>query len=170
MGFKKRISEQTELVSQFDDVFVLGFTEEQQEEYRNTLDIKKLGDFSDMTEKPAVFRVDPLKPKFEYMAFSHDPDTWGIFAAHVKEIRNAEVELTFQGENIDPVHRAEIPARIVQDIASMIVALCNKSGDDYFFTPSVASLHYGQRVKARHAAKKMESVAALAGAISKPTQ
>lgn len=170
MGFKRRLTERVSLVSQFDDVFVSAFSEDKREKYRETLEVDVLGDMKDMEEKPAIFIVEPLKPKYEAVAHGQFQDIWAVFAGHVKDILHSDIELEMDGEVVAAKHRAEIPMRIVHDIAGMIIALANKSGEDYFFTPSVAALHFDQRMTSKNAAKQMEPAAILAAAINKNTK
>lgn len=169
MGFEKRVSAETKLVSLFDDAYVTGFTDEQRESYEGTLDIGKLGDITGKDKKPAVFVCKPLMPKYEYLAFDAFPDYWGIFKTHVVSIEGGPFEVVRENEQIVDTQRGDFPTRIVQDIASQIVALCNKSGGDYFFTPSGAAQHYAQAVKARLAVKQMMKSANTAAAIIKNT-
>lgn len=169
MGFEKRVSAETRLVTLFDDAYVLSFTDEQREAYENSLDIEALGDMNKLVKKPAVFVCQPLKPKYEYMAFDVYPDYWGIFKTHVTEMRDGPFDIARENEKIVDTMRGDFPTRIVQDIASQIVALCNKSGGDYFFTPSGAAQHYAQAVKSRHAVKQMMKSANTAAAIIKST-
>jgi hypothetical protein len=159
MGLEKRPSDPVELVSIFDNSFILEFSEKQREEYMDTLDIAVLGNISQMEDKPVVFKALPLRVKYEHMAYSDYPDAWGIFQNHVIDVKYFDaVKLEWKHERIEDSCRDDIPPRVVQDIANQIAATANKSGENFFFTPPQGALLYARRVQTKSAARKMSKM------------
>lgn len=158
----KRLKGRFELVTHFERGFV-SIDKDKRDKYTTTLDIRELGDLSDIgfNQRPTVFVCEPLKFKFEHLAYeTTSPDFWGIFATHVVEIKNGGIELSkdANGYLSDEV-REQIPPEIYHDIAHKILLKSNRGGAELFFSPPVGSSAYAVATLARLQAKKLASMA-----------
>jgi hypothetical protein len=165
---KKRITALTKLVSQFDDSFILQFDEDQRAKYLETLDIETLGSMKEIIDMPTIFNVKPLKSEYEYLINGGEIDPWHIFATHIESIDYFELDdgekLEFEKSGIlKDKHHNDLPARVIQDIAHMIVALANQTGSEVFFTQSAASFRYSQALKIKDASRNRAEIARMAG-------
>lgn len=152
---KRRITALTKLVSQFDDSYILNFDETQKEKYLETLDIESLGSLKELVDMPTIFKVKPLTPEYEYLINGGEVNPWHIFSTHLESVEYFDVKLEFDKQGVlDSKHHDDFPARVIQDIAHMIVSLANRSGSEVFFMQSVASLRYTQAVKIKAVSKK----------------
>ncbi len=161
----KRITAVTKLVSQFDDAFILGFDTETRQKYLDTLDIEVLGDLTNLKEQPTIFVVSPLKAKYEYLINDSSVDPWSIFSTHVEGIQNCpDIKLQHKQGVLTHETQEDLPPRVIQDIAHMIISIANKSGSEVFFTQSVASLRYSQAVLTKDALKDRAEIARMVDA------
>jgi hypothetical protein len=168
LGIKKRLSTDVKLVCRFDPA-VVDIESKKVRDYLQTLDIAKLGDMTDLADKPSVFTVRPLSVNFEYMANDSDSDYWGIFAHHVKAVTELDFNLSFSEGSIDYKHREDFPPRIVKDVAEMIIMLANDGRDSTFFTPPENYLAWATNVKAHRVSAQIKASALSVDAkVSKP--
>lgn len=158
----KRLTGRFELVTHFEPGWVL-LDKDKRDKYTSSLDIKELGDLNevDYNDRPTVFVCEPLKSKFEYLAYTDAvPDYWGIFATHVVEIKGSDVNLSkdANGYLSDDV-REQLPPEIYHDIATKILLKSNRGGAELFFSPPVGSSAYAVAALARHQAKTLANMA-----------
>ena len=158
---RRRLTDSQQIVSLFDEAYVMQFSDEQRDRYTDTLDIKELGNIGEMENKPVIFTVKPLMVKYEHKAYCDFPDTWGIFRNHVQSVLYGdELGIEWINGKIDDACREYVSPRVVQDIANQITALSNKTGSDYFFTPPGAALHFARRLQTRNAARRAVTLGA----------
>lgn len=159
----RRLNSQIKLVSHFDPEYINEFGVEEKEKYTETLKIEHLGDISEMPrqKRPAVFVCDPLNIKYEYMVYSEAvPDYWGVFATHVKDIQNYDLDLEKDNMgNLTDKVREDIPPEFVHDIALKIINLANRSPESAFFFKPVGSSAYERSVMAKKRAQIASMVA-----------
>ena len=166
----RRIKGRKKLVYQKDEALI-DIEDTKLERYFETLDTSHL-DLNELapSAKPTVFHCDMLKVKFEHLADGAEIDYWGIFATHVKQIENFDVELKFSDKYPDFVcesMRDEIPPDVYKDIAQQIVILARRGDSTVFFSKPVDWWGFKSGVLNRRASK---GIALLAGATAKKSE
>jgi hypothetical protein len=154
----KRLSTRYKLVSHYDPALTVEFDIEKRSKYTETLDIKELGDLNNIpvNRRPTIFVCEPLKAKYEYLAYTNDvPDYWAIFATHVVEIQDLDlqVERDANGFMADSV-RDQLPPEVYHDIGNKILLMSNRGNAELFFSPPVGSSAYARAALAKHQAKQ----------------
>jgi hypothetical protein len=162
MAIHKRLSEDRKIVSHYDDA--LAFVDsELVQKYVKTLNIDDLGDMRSLPQRPTVFTVKPLTTKWEHLAYdTRGIDYWGVFSTHVTAATELPFELEFREGVLADKVRDMFPPNIVQNVASIIIALSNNNGDSIPFTPPGGFWRWLAEVKAHLATKESASSVAAA--------
>jgi hypothetical protein len=153
MAIHKRLSEDRKIVSHYDDALAY-IDGDKVREYVKTLNIDDLGDMRSLPQRPTVFTVKPLTTKWEHLAFdTRGIDYWGVFSTHVSAATELPFDLEFREGVLTDKTRDLFPPNIVQNIASIIIALSNNNGDSIPFTPPGGFWRWLAEVKAHLATK-----------------
>ena len=163
MAIHKRLSEERKIVSHYDDALV-HIDSEKVKKYVTTLNIDDLGDLRNLPERPTVFTVKPLTTKWEHLAYdTRGIDFWGVFSTHVTAATELPFELEFREGVLAEKVRDLFPPNIVQNVASIIIALSNNNGDSIPFTPPGGFWRWLAEAKA-HLATKATAASVVAAA------
>jgi len=153
-----RCTEPRKIISHYDPFLAIAPSDLRQQ-YCDTLDIGVFGDFSQYKFKPTIFSLQPLKSSYEDLAFCNPPDYWGIFATHVKDVKNFPKELDRSEGIIEFKHRDDFSPEIVQNISSICTALANRGNQQSFFTKPDSCVGFWQGVRVALKTKEMETTA-----------
>lgn len=127
-------------------------------EYSETRDINVLGidtktGIVSMNGKMAtLFLIEPLKHQYAHLA---DPELQdqhamtSIFATHVKDARNSDMEIERDGDRIKPVFLEKTPLSLMNEISSVIIELATDGGRGVSIPFSLPAGYWRERLNMR---------------------
>ncbi|MHC4575096.1 MAG: hypothetical protein ACYS76_13355, partial [Planctomycetota bacterium] len=134
MGMKKRITGDRTVVARVDES-LRALDAETFSRYCETLDMKLLGDLSQMPEPPTIWTIEALKAKHAHLDMGDDNSAaswWNIFRLHVKAVDDGSAPMDtedFAGEKaLTDAARDYIPEDFIRDIAQIIIQLAHGDG------------------------------------------